>query len=93
MKFQSPESGTGTRRAIPSGATTFRLPVSDWGQDESVLGVTADVLQQTGVPDADRSGHFTQFARLAPEQVLGDPSSICATVRQLAPRLTPEANR
>ena len=27
--------------SIPSGAMTFRLPVSDWGQEESVLGVTA----------------------------------------------------
>jgi hypothetical protein len=79
--------------SIPSGAMTFRLPVSDWGQEESVLGVTAEVLKQTGVPDADRSGHFTQFARLAPEQVPGDPDSICATVRQLAPTLTPDANR
>jgi hypothetical protein len=79
--------------SLPAGGATFVVPVSDWGQEESVLGVTAEVLEQSGVPDADRSGHFAQFARLAPEQVPGDPSSICATVRQLAPTLTPDANR
>jgi len=78
---------------IAAGATTFRLPVSDWGQDESVLGVTAEVLEQTGVPDADRSGHFTQFAKLEPERAEADPAAVCATIRQLAPTLTPDANR
>jgi hypothetical protein len=78
---------------IPAGVATFRLPVSDWGQEESVLGVTAELLKETGVPDADRSGHFTQFARLQPDQVQGDASAICAAVRQLAPTLTPDANR
>lgn len=78
---------------IPASASTFQLPVSDWGQEEAVLGVTAEVLEQTGVPDADRSGHFTEFARLTPEQAQGDPETVCATVRQLAPMLTPDANR
>jgi len=78
---------------IPTAAETFRLPVSNWGQEEAVLGVTAEVLKQTGVPDADRSGHFTEFARLTPEQARGDAATVCATVRQLAPTLTPDANR
>lgn len=78
---------------VVKGATAFQLDVSDWGQDEAVLGVTAELLKQTGVPDPDRSGHFTEFARLAPEQVRGDASAICATVRELAPTLTPDANR
>jgi hypothetical protein len=79
--------------AIPAGATTFQLAVSDWGQEEAVLGVTAEVLKQTGVPDADRAGHFTQLARLTPGQSAGDDAAVCATVRQLAPTLTPDASR
>ena len=78
---------------IPAAASTFQLPVTDWGQEEAVLGVTAEVLKQTGVPDADRSGHFTQLARLTPEQAAGDAAAVCATVRRLAPMLTPDANR
>lgn len=78
---------------IPADAASFELPVTDWGQEEAVLGVTADVLKQTGVPDADRSGHFAEFARLEPAQIEGDPETACASVRRLAPTLTPNANR
>jgi hypothetical protein len=79
--------------AIASGATNFQLPVPDWGQDEAVLGVTAEVLKQTGVPDSNRAGHFTQFAKLTPEQVQEDAISMCESIRRLAPLLTPDANR
>lgn len=79
--------------SMAAGASSFRLPVTDWGQEEAVLGVTAEVLEQTGVPDADRSGHFIELARLTPEQAAGDAALVCATVRRLAPLLTPDANR
>jgi hypothetical protein len=89
LRAYSEWSGT-----IPSAAASpVELRVSDWGQEEAVLGVTAEVLKQTGVPDADRSGHFVQLARLEPGQAQGDDDSVCASIRQLAPLLTPEANR
>jgi hypothetical protein len=78
---------------IGAGATTFQLAVPDWGQDEAILGATADLLKQTGVPDANPAGHFTQFAELTSEQVQGDDETVCATVRRLAPTLTPDASR
>jgi hypothetical protein len=59
----------------------------------TILGATAELLKQTGVPDANRAGHFTQFAELEPEQVQGDDETVCATVRRLAPTLTPDTNR
>jgi hypothetical protein len=78
---------------ISADATPFQLAVPDWGQDEAILGATADLLKQTGVPDSDRAGHFVQFAELTPEQVQGDDDTVCATVRRLYPTLTPAANR
>lgn len=77
---------------ISAGATNFKLP-STWNQDEAILGATSDLLKQTGVPDADRSLHFAQFARLMPDQVQGDPEAMCATVRSLAPTLTSDADQ
>jgi hypothetical protein len=78
---------------ISAGATTFQLAVPDWGQDEAILGATADLLKQTAVPDSNRANHFVQFAQLTPEQVQGDDETVCATVRRLAPTLTPNAHR
>jgi hypothetical protein len=79
--------------SVAATTAKFQLAVTDWGQDEAVLGATSDLLKQTGVPDANTDGDFVQFARLSPGQVQGDAESVCATVRQLAPTLTPEANR
>jgi hypothetical protein len=78
---------------IAAGATTFKIAVPDWGQQESVLGVTSDLLTLTGEPDADPSGHFTQFAKLTPDQVKADDLAMCDFVRMQAATLTPEANQ
>jgi len=75
-----------------AGASTFKLPAVA-KQDQSVLGVTNDLLKTSSVTDADPAVHFAQFAKLKPEQVQGDDTELCATIRQLAPKLTPEANK
>jgi hypothetical protein len=62
-------------------------------QDESVLGATSDLIKTLSAPDSDPSTGFTQFARLDTTQAQGDDAALCATVRELAPTLTPEANR
>jgi hypothetical protein len=77
---------------VAAGASTFKLSVPDWGQDEAILGATNDLLKMTGVPVADARLHFAQFAKLTPEQVQGDTLTVCANIRRLAPMLTPEAN-
>lgn len=77
---------------ISSGADRFKL-ATIWGTDESVLGVTTDILKASGVPDSDPKLHFAEFARLSEGQVSGDDAAICAKVRQLAPMLTPNANK
>ena len=74
------------------GATTIKLKAAIY-QDESVLGATSDIIKTLSVPDTDESLQFTQFARLDADQVQGDDASLCATVRELAPTLTPEANQ
>lgn len=79
--------------SVTSAGSKFQLAVTDWGQDEAVLGATSDLLKQTAAPDANAAGDFVQFARLTPDQAAGDAESVCATVRELAPTLTPEANR
>jgi hypothetical protein len=75
-----------------AGAATFKLPAVA-KQDQSVLGVTNDLLKTSSVTDADPAVHFAQFAKLKPEQVKGDDQELCATIRELAPKLTPEANK
>jgi hypothetical protein len=77
---------------IAPGATSFKLSVPEWGQDEAILGATSDLLKMTGVPDADAKLHFAQLARLTPDQVQGDAVAICASIRSLAPTLTADAN-
>ncbi len=77
---------------IASAATHFKLS-SIWLQDDSVLGVTSEILKATAARDADPSLHFTEFDKLEQGQVSGDDSAICKQIRELAPTLTPEANR
>ncbi len=74
------------------GATAIKLNAVTQ-QDESVLGATSDIIKTLSVPDTDESLQFTQFARLGADQVQGDDAALCATVRELAPTLTPEANQ
>jgi hypothetical protein len=78
---------------IAANASSFKLSVPDWGQDEAILGATNDLLKMTGVPVADAKLHFAQFAKLVPEQVQGDAVAVCANIRKLAPSLTAEANQ
>ncbi len=66
---------------------------SDWRQDESVLGVTSDILKATGARDGDSSLHFVEFAKLSVGQVSGDDTTICKKIRELAPTLTPAATK
>lgn len=75
-----------------AGATLLKLDALTQ-QDESVLGATSDIIKTLSVPDTDESVHFVQFARLDADQAQGDDASLCATVRELAPTLTREANQ
>jgi hypothetical protein len=74
------------------GATSFRL-AADPFQIESVLGADDEILKGLGDATSNPSDHFAQFAKLQPGQVQGDDTAMCAKIRELAPMLTPEANR
>lgn len=76
---------------VPDVRSRFRLPLS-WDQEPNVMAFEGSpFLSATAVRAADASLHFAQFARLEPSQLTGDDTSICRSVRELAPTLTPEA--
>jgi hypothetical protein len=73
------------------GAKLLKM-VSVTQTDESVLGATSDLIKTLSAPDSNPASGFTQLARLDASQAQGDDEALCATVRDLAPTLTPEAN-
>jgi hypothetical protein len=78
---------------IATGASTFKVADS-WDSEQDLLGYTgSSLLTETasGTRDNDNSLHFVQFARLGPTQATGDDPTICASIRTLAPTLTPDA--
>jgi hypothetical protein len=84
-------SWDGTVNAMPS---KFQLHIS-WNMEVSTFAIEgSDLLLSEGDRDPDESGHFVQFARLSDTQASAqDDQARCAEIRNLAPQLTPEANR
>ncbi|MFT3922194.1 MAG: hypothetical protein QM778_06640 [Myxococcales bacterium] len=89
-RYSASRSWTSYSGQVDKRATTFRLPL-DWGQEESVLGVTTDALKAAGAKDGDASLHYAVFAKLSAAQAVGTDSEVCASVRSLAPELTADA--
>jgi hypothetical protein len=78
---------------IATDASTFKVADS-WDSEQDLLGYTgSSLLTETasGTRDNDNSLHFVQFARLGATQATGDDPTICASIRTLAPTLTPDA--
>jgi hypothetical protein len=79
---------------IAASAPAFQL-ADDWDTEQSLLGYSGSSLlteATSGAKDSDPSEHFVGFARLTAAQAAGSDTTVCATVRSLAPTLTPTAN-
>ena len=81
---------------IAAGASTFQL-ADDWNDEEDVLGYSPPdnmvlSLAASGAKDNDDTLQFVQLARLTAAQAAGDDSTVCATMRKLAPTLTMTAD-
>jgi hypothetical protein len=79
---------------IATGASTFKLADS-WNSEQDLLGYTgSSLLTETasGTRDNNNALHFVQFARLGATQATGDDTTVCASIRTLAPTLTPDAS-
>jgi len=69
----------------------FKLPLQ-WDQEPNVMAFDGSpFLGSSAVRAADPTSHFAQFARLKAEQAPGDDATICKSIVELAPTLTPEA--
>lgn len=72
-------------------ATHLKLP-TDWMMERSTLGIDGSPLLASSYQrDPDDAQHFTELARLAPEQAEGDVDALCERIRELATTLTPDA--
>jgi hypothetical protein len=77
--------------SVPNLASAFKLPLN-WDQEPNVMAYDGSpFLTSTAVRAADASLHFVQFARLQPNQAMGDDAALCKGLVALAPMLTPEA--
>jgi hypothetical protein len=90
--FCAPRQWTQISGTAADVSSVFRLEVM-WDQEQGVMAVDGSpLLSSQAVRAADAKLHFTQFARLQPDQGVGaDDAAICASVVALAPTLTPEA--
>lgn len=90
--FMSPRIWYEISGEVPEVASAFLVSL-DWNQETNLLAFDGSPLLLTqGVRAADRKLHFAQFARLSPEQAIGDEQAVCAAVVELAPTLTPTAS-
>jgi hypothetical protein len=79
--------------SIAAGADTFTL-ADDWDSDTDLLGYSGSSLltsTASASKDNDASLHFATFVRLSSSQATGDDTTICTSIRSLAPMLAPEA--
>lgn len=90
--FTAPRQWTQMSGIVPDLASTVRLSLM-WDQEQNVMSYDGSpLLASSAVRAADATLHFSQFVRLQDGQAVGDDATICATVVELAPTLTPEAS-
>jgi hypothetical protein len=89
--FTAPRVWTQISGSVSDITATFKLPVL-WDQEPNVMSYDGSpLLLSEAARAADATLHFAEFARLAPDQAVGDDKAICMTVVALAPTLTPIA--
>jgi|HubBroStandDraft_1064217.scaffolds.fasta_scaffold49357_2 hypothetical protein len=79
---------------IDAGSNSFTL-ADNWEAESDLLGYNGSSLlteNSSATRDNDASLHFVTFARLTPTQATGDDTSVCTSIRSLAPTLAPEAS-
>ena len=77
---------------VPNLDSVFKLALK-WDQEPNVMAFDGSpFLGSEAVRAADANLHFAQFVRLSPDQATGaDDDAVCKSLRELAPKLTPEA--
>ena len=89
--FVAPRSWTELSGTVADTRGGFELP-AHWDQETGLLGYEgSELLTSEAVRAADPSLHFGAFARLPPDQAVGDDLAICTAIVALAPTLTPRA--
>jgi hypothetical protein len=89
--FTAPRVWTHISGSASDVASTFKLSVQ-WDQEANVMSYDGSpLLLSEAARAADATLHFAEFARLAPDQAVGDDNAICTSLVALAPMLTPVA--
>lgn len=89
--FVAPRMWISINTVVPDVTTAPKL-ITEWNSEQNVMAYDGtDLLSSQAVRGADASKHFTQMARLADDQAVGDNAAICKSVLALAKTLTPEA--
>lgn len=89
--FAAPRAWTALSGTVPALGSRFQLPMQ-WDQEANVMAVEGSPLLAAEVARAaDPKLHFSEFARLQPDQATGDDAAICQSIVALAPSLTPTA--
>jgi hypothetical protein len=87
--FMAPRLWTTISASAPDVSSSFQVPL-DWNVEQNVMAYDGTaLLASDAVRATDPSLHFAMFARLTPEQVVGDDQAVCKSVVALAPTLTP----
>jgi hypothetical protein len=77
----------------PRDAGSIRLG-NRWGQERVTLGYDdSPLLVYEAIRDPDDAEQFVELTRLLPGQATGDDAARCQAIRELAPTLTPNANK
>lgn len=90
--YTATRTWTEYKGVVAANARSFRLPLS-WAQERVNYGYTSEQLATPADRDPDAAQHLAEYARLADDQATGNETAICKAIRQLAPTLTPLANK
>jgi hypothetical protein len=89
--FVAPRQWTQMSGSVSNVSGVFKLPVQ-WNQEANVMSYDGSpLLASDSAKAADPALHFTEFARLTPEQATGDDAALCKRMVELAQTLTPAA--
>jgi hypothetical protein len=87
--FVAPRLRTSFGGVVASIDSAFQMR-TDWVSEPNVMAYDGTpLLGSEAVRAADPTLHFTEMARLADDQAVGDTKAICASILELAPELTP----
>lgn len=88
--FAAPRVWTEVSGTAADLSSSFVLPMR-WDQESNVMSFDGSpLLAGSAARAADPALHFSEFARLSPDQATGDtPAALCQQIAELAPVLTP----